>query len=505
MRLTCIAGTMTVLSLAGTLAPLTAPAQPGGVAAACEIDPNSPKELAVQSLAFQRARGAQNAEDRKKVLMGIMKELDTKPERFAKNPVGYNYMLSQALVMWAMEPGLGDTPTRAQLGLAGNPEQPYDIVVQLDAAFTAIETAAPACKTDVAALRQNDAWLALTRAALDASNTGKLDSADYYAKRSLLLSTESPYPYYVLANVANARNDKKSALANWSSVVERAGSDTTYKDLTTSTLYYIAVGQLEVAQGQTGAEQMETAKAAAGSFQKLLMVNAESPDAPNLISNWADALILAKDTAQIPTVYAALLAAPEKATDISLTMGGVIATRANKSDDALKLFELAVQKNPNARDALRNLAATYYGKDMFAKMFDPSAKLVSIDPNNYDAWMMFAYASQGLGKSAKAPAEKKAWTDSLVKYNTIADDLPVKVDVAGFTRGAQNSTLVLALEQVAAKDGTYSVTAEFLDAAGNVVATATESVGPIKKGETKQVTIKADGAAIQGYRYKPIK
>jgi len=38
-----------------------------------------------------------------------------------------------------------------------------------------------------------------------------------------------------------------------------------------------------------------------------------------------------------------------------------------------------------------------------------------------------------------------------------------------------------------------------------VVATATESVGPIKKGETKQVTIKADGAAIQGYRYKPIK
>jgi hypothetical protein len=118
--------------------------------------------------------------------------------------------------------------------------------------------------------------------------------------------------------------------------------------------------------------------------------------------------------------------------------------------------------------------------------------------------MMFAYAAQGIGKAAKLPAEKKAWTDTLVKYNTIAESLPVKVDVAGFTRGGQNASLVLSLEQVAAT-GNYSVTAEFLDADGNVVASATESTGPLKKGEKKEITLKADGEKIYGYRYKPIK
>jgi hypothetical protein len=141
-------------------------------------------------------------------------------------------------------------------------------------------------------------------------------------------------------------------------------------------------------------------------------------------------------------------------------------------------------------------------------MFAPSRKLVELDPNNFDGWMMFAYASQGLAKAAqtaKKPIEVKAWTDSLVKYQTFAEALPVKVDVTSFDRRKDMATLVLALEQVAAKDGQYSVTAEFLDAAGAVVATATEAAGPIKKGETKSVTIKGTGAGIMSYRYKALK
>ena len=61
------------------------------------------------------------------------------------------------------------------------------------------------------------------------------------------------------------------------------------------------------------------------------------------------------------------------------------------------------------------------------------------------------------------------------------------------------------LEQVAAADGNYSVTVEFLDVAGNVVATATEQSGPIKKGAKKEVSFKGAGEKIYGYRYKPIK
>jgi hypothetical protein len=109
-----------------------------------------------------------------------------------------------------------------------------------------------------------------------------------------------------------------------------------------------------------------------------------------------------------------------------------------------------------------------------------------------------------MGKSAKLPAEKKAWTDSLVKYQTYAENLPVKVEVAGFSRGAEQATLTLALEQVAAT-GSYTVTAEFLDEAGNLVASATAETGAVKKGDRKNVELKATGQKIYAYRYKPIK
>lgn len=504
MRLTFMTGAVALVSLAGSVVtPLAAHAQPGGVASACAIDPNNPKELAIQSLAFSRAKSAQNAEDRKKILMGVMKELDTKPERFAKNPAGFNYILSQALVMWAVEPGIPAAPPRAAIGLVQNPTQPYDIVLELDKSFKAMTEAAPACAEDVKAMRQNEAWLAQTQAALSASNSNQLDSAEYYAKRSMLLA-DGPYPHYVLANVANAKGDKKVAVMHWKHVVQRAGSDTVYRDIKNSSMYYTAMTQLELAGGMQGAEQVTGAKEAVAAFKELVTTNPDNPDLANIMSGWADAITMSKDTASIADSYAIILNAPEKATDIAATMGGVIATRSNRSDDALKLFEIAVQRNPNARDALRNLAATYYGKDKFKEMFDPSRKLVAIDPNNYDGWMMFAYASQGLGKGAKLPAEKKAWTDSLVKYQTFADNLPVKVEVTGFTRGSQSAALTLQLDQVAAT-GNYTITAEFLDAAGAVVATGTESSGALKKGEKKEVTIKASGANIYGYRYKPLK
>jgi tetratricopeptide (TPR) repeat protein len=502
MRLTFMAGAVAAASLT-TAVPATAVAQPGGVSASCNIDVNQPKELAMLSLSYQQAKSSQNPEQRKKLLTTMAKELDTKPERFAKNLPGYHFMLSEVYKMWAMEPGQTATPVRSSIGLVSNPTESIDLVTAVDAQYKAIVAASPACEGDIKAQRQNELWLAQTQAALSAQNAGKLDSAEYYAKRSMMLS-DGPYPHYVLANVANQKNEKKAAIMHWRHVIERAGNDTSYRDLKNGSMYYVAMTQLELAGGAQGADQVALAKEAAESFKTLIATLPDSPDVPNHYNNWAEALTLSKDTANMAQVYADMLANPDKQTDMALAVGGVIATRANKSDDALKLFEASVKKNPNSRDGLRNLAASLYGKDRFKDMFEPSRKLVAIDPNNYDAWMFFAYASQGMGKSAKLPAEKKAWTDSLVKYQTYAENLPVKVEVAGFSRGAEQATLTLALEQVAAT-GSYSVTAEFLDEAGNVVTSATAETGALKKGDRKNVELKAAGQKIYAYRYKAIK
>ena len=503
MRLAFLVGASALVG--ASFVPTAAVAQPGGVSAACNIDANSPKELALATLNIQRARTAQSPVMRIDALKAVMKELDTKPERYAKNPAGYNYILSQTLVLFATDPAVGSMTTRGAFGMLTNPTEPYDVVVKLNDAFTAIATAMPSCANEVVALRQNEAWLALTRKALDASNSGRLDSAEYYANRSLLLSKENPYPYYVLGNVANQKNDRAKAMANWKRVIEVSGTDTTYRELRNGSVQYLAMSELEAAQSLKGAEQQTMARSSAGRFKELLAISSEGADAPNLMDSWASALKLAGDSAQIPTIYAPMLASPTKYTDFALTMGGVLATRVNKSDDALALFDAAAQKNPKARDALRNLAATFYGRDMFVKMWEPVGKLVAIDPNNFDAWMMYAYASQGLLRAAKLPAEKKVWTDSLVKYQTFAEALPAKVDVVSFQRTSSSGSLTLSVEQQSATAGNYSVVVEFLDSKGAVIASDTQSVGPLAKGVTKNVTFKASGAGILAYQYKALK
>jgi hypothetical protein len=502
MRLTFMAGAVAAVSLTGAL-PATLTAQPGGVSPTCTIDVNQPKELAIQSLSYQQVKAATAPEQRKKLLTQMTKELDTKPERFAKNVTGYQYMLSEVLKMWAIEPGVPGAPVRSTLGFVTAPTEPIDLVVAVDAAYKAIVAASPACEAVIKAQRQNELWLAQTQAALSASSAGNLDSAEYYAKRSMLLS-DGPYAHYVLANVSNQRNDKKGAMMHWKHVIDRAGTDTSYRDLKSGSMYYLAVTQLEQATSAQGADQQAQAREAAGHFKALIAAQPASPDAANHFNNWAEALMLAKDTANLPSVYADMIANPSQFSDIVLAVGGVVATRANRTDDALTLFEASVARNPNNRDGLRNVAAALYSKDRFKDMFSPSAKLVALDPNNYDGWMMFAYASQGLAKSVKLPAERKAWTDSLVKYQTIAEALPVKVEVAGFSRGAAEATLSLALEQIA-PTGSYTVTAEFLDEAGAVVGTATGTSGALKKGDRKTVELKASAPGIYAYRYKPIK
>jgi tetratricopeptide (TPR) repeat protein len=505
-RLSFVRGSAAVGLIAGaSLAPAPLLAQPGGVAPSCSIDPNSPKELAMMELTVQRAKGAQAPAERQTLLKGIMKELDTKPERFNKNLAGYNLRWSQAVQMWAVEPGIGLTPTRGAIGLVTNPTEPIDLVQKYLESLDAIAKAQPSCAAEMKAQRQSDLWLAITQKALEASNGGNPDSAEFYAKKSLALSDASPYPYYILANVANAKKDRANAIANWKQVITSSGTDSSYKELKNSSLYLLSVNQLEAAEAAQGAEQKAAAKEAAESFKQLMAATPDSPDVPNIMNSWAEAMRMAGDSANVPSIYADMVAKPANFSEAALTMGGVIATRINKADDAAALFEGVIAKNPNARDALRNLAATYYGKDQYQKMFAPTQKLVAIDPNNFDGWMMFAYAAQGIAKGVKAPAEKKAWTDTLVKYQTIAEALPVKVDISSFQRTSKDVTLTLQFEQMAAADGSYSVTVEFLDQAGSVVGTATENVGPLKKGAPKAVPFKAAATNVVAYRYKPLK
>ena len=508
MRQAVLANTAALIGGLLVLSPSVSPvsAQAGGAApsAACAIDQNKPKELALAWLTYTRAQSAGVGPARDALLKTLMKDLVDKPEKFASNPGGYNYVLTQLYSLEIQQPGGMLPSTRGALGLTTRPTEPFDAVTELDAAFDKMEAASPTCKADVAQSRTNDAWLAITKRAFEASNQGQPDSAIYYAKRSMILSKDNPFPHHILATVAQQKNDVPTAVSEWKQVVQLSGSDTAYKDIKQASQFYLGVNELTEAAAKTGEAQKTQARVAAGYLREYLNGNPTSTDAPNVMNNLAQALRLAGDTAQMKAIYPDMIANPSKYSEAILTRAGMIATQVNDSPSALKLFEGAVKVNPKSRDGLRNVAATLHTMSQYDRMFTPLRALVAIDPNNYDATMMFAFASQGVATTTKDPAVKKAWADSLIKYQGLADSLKFKVEVTALTFGTAASEVTMTVEQGTGGGGPFNIMMDFLNAAGATVSSSTMSTGVIAKGEKKIVKFAGKGAGIVAFQYKRV-
>lgn len=496
------------LAIAASAAPLgnTLVAQPGGVAPMCEIDTNAPRELLVTSLSFQRAAGAADPAARATALKQVMKELTTKSERFRpKNPLGYEMMLGQVLSLWIADPSTPVVTTRGAIGAIDNPTAEINLVEAANAAFAAITDSAPGCASMVQQLRQSEGWLAMTRKALDLSGSDPAEAAKYAQYSIALLPDNNPYPYQVLGIVAQRNGDVDAAVTNWQKAVDASGTDSSYTDIRQSSLFYLGMYTLQRSREFSGDEQKARLERAVASMQTYLNDYGKSADAATVMQGLAEAYVSLGQTDKVPGLYAAMLATPAEYPDYSLTMAGVIASQADKPKDAIVFFETALSKNPNQRDALRNLAASLYADKQYEKMFPSLDRLVALDPNNTDAWTMYAFAAQGLAQGTTAPAERKKWTDELIRYNTLADTLPVKVQVDEFERRADAVVFSVTLEGNSAKPQANTLAVEFLDISGNVVTTASQEVAPIAKGERKSVRLEASGSGISAYRYKPLR
>lgn len=480
-------------------------AQPGGVGPACEVDTNSPKEMLVAALALQRASTAADPAAKQAALRNTMKELTNKADKWrSKNPLGYQMLYGQTLGFWIGVEGQPLVTTRGAIGAVDTPEESIDLVAASDLAFKAVVEGDPACAAQVQAFRQNEGWLAMTRRALDLSSTNA-DSAKIYAQHSVtLLPTNNPYPYQVLGIVAQRENDVPGAIKYWGEAIEAAGDDSSYKDIRQSSLFYKGLYEVQYARELSGDEQKSMLNNAVASMKQYLADYGQTQDAATVMQGLSEAYTTLGQTDQIPGIYAPMLATPDAYTDYQLTMGGVLASSAEKNADAVTFFTAAIGKNPNQRDALRNLAAALYAEKRYDEMFKPLETLVSVDPNNVDAWTMFAFAYQGKAQGATAPADKKKFTDSLIVYSGKADSLGVKLTVDEFQRNAESVVFAVRLEGNAGTPKANTLEVEFLDASGNVVATASESVEPIAKGDSKMIRLEAQGSGIVAYRYKPL-
>src|SRR5688572_27831446 len=101
------------LAIPALLAPAAAQAQPA--AGACEIDQNKPGSVPKATLSLARVQGAAQSADKQKALREAIKAL-SEEKKVNENPVGRDYMLAQALIYWAAEPGFGGPVRRGDLG-----------------------------------------------------------------------------------------------------------------------------------------------------------------------------------------------------------------------------------------------------------------------------------------------------------------------------------------------------------------------------------------------------
>ena len=492
--------TAVTIALGAALAAPIAAQNPSQVAASCDPTANTKGDIARAQFSMTRAVAASEKGNPTRDLQEVLKLVDNGND----NPTARNYLRGQAYIIYLTQPNAQAVVPRSTLGLTTNPTATIDLYAAADSAFTMVEKASPECAAVLAQWRQQKPWLNALNGAINALNAGQLDSAEILAKRSLILDRRAPYAYSVLGSVARERKNWPAANDYWKQTLAAAGTDTSYADVRTKTMYEIANAASDKADAATGAAKRTAAREAIAPWKEYLAVANNDLLLADAIDNASRMYVEAGDSASVPAIYQAILANPSKYGELSLVHAGVVATRNGHHADAIKLFDAALAQNPYSRDAINNLAATYIQNNEFPKAFPLINKLVTLDPSNPDNPLLYAFAYQGMYKGTKDKKLQKIYTDSLVYFNNKSENATVKLAVNEFTRRPTETLLNGTIENRDKTPKTYSLTVEFLDKSGNVVSTETTSVGPVAPKSSGAFKIKSSAGGVYGYRYKPL-
>ena len=494
----------TRLALAAAIAGAAGTASPLGAQAQCDVNETSPSQLGKAFLAVTTAQQAQasgNAPEAAKQLQSAMKVLTDQPEKI-KNPLGRQLLMGRVLALWATQPGTPATTTRGALGYSTDPAATVDVYAALDSALTAVETAQPGCARETAPLRGGKAWLSLVNGAIEHFNADRVDSAETFARRSLLLYRGAPYAEMLLGNIETKRGRIAPAMEHYQRAVAAAGTDTTFAEQARGilmTMGNVAAGVADTAQG---AAKQQWARDAATAYDQLVAGFPGSNEARAANDRLAQLRLAVGDTAAARSVYAAQLATPEKFGYRDLLTAGVNASRAGQAPEALQLFEAALKANPWNRDALYNAALIAHDRKEYQRSIAFLDRWAQVDPGNDQGWLLYAHNYAALNKATKVPKQANAYRDSLTKYLTRSQTLPQHVRFTEWSGAPGKQTLRGAIRNKGTAAKSYTLTIEFLDAAGQVVGTQAVTVPNVAPGAESTFSAESTAPTAVAYRYK---
>jgi len=444
---------------------------------------------------------------------------------------GRAYALGSALALWMNQPGIGLTPKRSALGFNTNPEATIDLPTTIDSLFKIVETKQPSCSYYTAFWRGGQqAYLDLINGSINALNADKLDSATFLATQANKLYSGSPYGTMVLGNIASKKNNNDEAVKYWQQAADAAASDTSYRDVERQVLGNIGnvyLAQARDPKADKGA-QVEAAKKAAATYNKVLAI--PGGKGGNARQNLQAALLIAGDTASVTKSYTELLANPGNYDYTELLTAAVTASRANKTEDAAKLFEAVLQVNPYNRDALFNLAVTYLTLGQNEKVGPIVTRLVAVDPGNPENYLLGARAYVEVAKTRKG-AGVAAANDTTVSWYNRGIQLPVEVtftemtpgekalEIAGHvldrrdkaaaaaagstatTRSGAKKAAAAAAAKPALPPKPVTLKFEALDKSGAVIGSQTVTTDPLQPGKSTAFRVSIPAANALAYRY----
>jgi tetratricopeptide (TPR) repeat protein len=367
-----------------------------------------------------------------------------------------------------------------------------------DSALGRAEKMAPACASEIDLYRRN-AWVALIKGGNGFEEQKNLDSALILYRQAGTIYRKSPIPYYQAASVFNEQKATDSAAIYYGRAVE-AGANT--KDTTEQMIR----NRSAFNRGALLLNAQKDAEAAAAFEQYLKWVPNDIEAKRGLAGAYRRQGQTAKAQALEQEIVAAggTAAAPGGAPgagagSADLMNVGVSLYNDKKYAEAAEAFGKVAEAEPYNRDALFNLTNTYLALKDGPKLLATAQRLAALEPLNENSLKL-------VGEGHKQSKQ----VDEAVKVAEKVLALPTDVQVADLTVSGTTATLTGTATgrqaQTAAgkpiKPAPVTLTVEFLDAKGTVVASQDVQIPALEAGKTQQFTATGQGAGIAAWRYK---
>jgi tetratricopeptide (TPR) repeat protein len=158
----------------------------------------------------------------------------------------------------------------------------------------------------------------------------------------------------------------------------------------------------------------------------------------------------------------------------------------------VQMYEAGLTKNPYLRDALYNLTGISYLIGDTTKVLPLARRLYAVDPMNRLTLAKIAGGFQLLKQK-----------DSVLYYLQLADSLPVEVTVGNFIANDKGAELTGLFTNFRSKaSAPLTITFEFLDKTGAVVASKPQQVPTLDAGSNQSFKVTADQPTVAAWRYK---